>query len=215
MQTVIEAPARPAEPLPTWAAGTDPRSSPEVVEQFLEAYSDPGDVVFDPFAGFGTTLAVAESMGREAWGVEYESERAAYVRSRIGHPERLREGDARALDELDLPTADCVFTSPPYTIESATDEPFRNDEGEGAYDHYLETVDRIAIDLVDLLSPDGTLVLQVSNLVHDGHVTTLAWDVADVVREHLHFEREVVIRWTDGPKYGYDHAYGLVFSTEG
>ena len=215
MQTVIEAPARPTEPLPAWAAGTDPRSSPAVVGQFLEAYSDPGDVVVDPFAGFGTTLIVAESMDREAWGVEYESERSAYVRSRIAHPDRLREGNARALDDLDLPPVDCVFTSPPYTIESATDDPFRNAEDEGAYDHYLDAVDGIAANLVDLLAPGGSLVLQVSNLVHEGHVTTLAWDVAEVVREHLRFEREVVIRWTAGPKYGYDHAYGLVFATEG
>ncbi|WP_290818496.1 DNA methyltransferase [Halovivax sp.] len=214
METVFSAPARPDEPLPEWTDGTDPRSSPEVVRHFLERHSGPGDVVLDPFAGFGTTLVVAESMDREAWGVEYDGERAEYVRERVDHPERVRQGDARSLGGLDLPTADCAFTSPPYTVEGATDDPFQNYGGESAYEHYLANVDWVAAGLADLLAADGTLVMQVSNLVHDGRTTTLAWDVADVVRDHLRFEREVVIRWEDGPKYGYDHAYGLVFSNE-
>lgn len=212
MRTVVSVPARPAEPLPAWADGTDPRSAPEVVEYFLDHYSDPGDVVLDPFAGFGTTLVVAEAMERAAWGVEFEAERVEFVQERVGHPERVRQGDARSLGELGLPGADCVITSPPYTTQGATDDPFRNYDGESAYDAYLDGIGRVGRELAATLAPDGTVVLQVSNLVHDGHVTTLAWDVADVLRDPLHFEREVVLEWENGPKYGYDHGYGLVFS---
>ncbi|WP_254864474.1 TRM11 family SAM-dependent methyltransferase [Halovivax gelatinilyticus] len=213
MESVISVPARPDEPLPEWADGTDPRSAPEVVERFLSRYSDPGDVVLDPFAGFGTTLVVAESMGREAWGIEFERERVEYVKSRIDHPGRVRRADARTLTDLDLPDVDCVFTSPPYTLESATDDPFQNYDGESAYDDYLDGVGRVASELSAVLADDGTLVMQVSNLIHDGHVTTLAWDVADACGEYLHLDREVVLAWEDGPKYGYDHGYALVFST--
>jgi hypothetical protein len=77
----------------------------------------------------------------------------------------------------------------------------------------------------------------VSNLKADDTVTTLAWDVADVLRDdpRLDFQGEVVVGWEDAESgaetdagsetaenaaspnregtfgYGYDHSYCLVF----
>ncbi len=39
-------------------------------EFFVKAYSDPGDVVLDPFLGSGTTLVAAELHGRRGYGLE-------------------------------------------------------------------------------------------------------------------------------------------------
>lgn len=44
-----------------------PRS---LVEFFLKAFSDPGDIVFDPFLGSGTTMAAAHVLGRSGFGLE-------------------------------------------------------------------------------------------------------------------------------------------------
>lgn len=211
METVIPVPSKPERPLPDWAAGTDPRSSPGTVERLLSRYSEPGDVVLDPFAGFGTTPVVAEAMDREAWGVEYEPDRVAHVRDRVDHPDRVLEGDARELDALALPAVDCCLTSPPYATEGSDVDPFRNYAGEGDYATYLADVGATVAGIADLLAPGGRLVLEASNLRHDGGVTTLAWDLAEVGREHLALETELVLRWTDGPRYGYDHGYALVF----
>jgi len=41
-----------------------------LVEFFLKAFSDPGDVVFDPFLGSGTTMAAAHVLGRSGYGCE-------------------------------------------------------------------------------------------------------------------------------------------------
>lgn len=40
---------------------------PQVVENLLWLYTEPGDIVFDPFAGGGTTIDVAKRMGRRVW----------------------------------------------------------------------------------------------------------------------------------------------------
>lgn len=48
----------------------------ELVRRCVLAGSDPGDVVLDPFAGTGTTLAVADHFEREAVGIEAQ---ATYV----------------------------------------------------------------------------------------------------------------------------------------
>jgi len=39
-------------------------------EFFIKAFSDPGDVIFDPFMGSGTTLIAAEKNGRRGFGCE-------------------------------------------------------------------------------------------------------------------------------------------------
>ena len=38
--------------------------------RLIKAYTQPGDVVIDPFVGTGTTVAVARSLGRIGIGIE-------------------------------------------------------------------------------------------------------------------------------------------------
>ena len=44
-----------------------PRAIPEF---FIKAFTDPGDAVFDPFLGSGTTMAAAALLGRAGYGIE-------------------------------------------------------------------------------------------------------------------------------------------------
>jgi DNA modification methylase len=41
-----------------------------LVEFFTKAFSDPGDIVFDPFLGSGTTMAAAQVLSRTGYGIE-------------------------------------------------------------------------------------------------------------------------------------------------
>jgi site-specific DNA-methyltransferase (cytosine-N4-specific) len=63
-----------------------PAAMPEpLVEFFIKFLTDPGELVFDPFAGSNTTGAVAERLGREWLGIEADPE---YARSsRVRFPE--------------------------------------------------------------------------------------------------------------------------------
>ncbi len=74
-----------------------------LLERIIRVSSNAGDVVLDPFAGSGTTLAVAKKLGRGYVGFELSSEYAARVEARLA--------SIRAGDPIDGP-ADPLRNSP-------------------------------------------------------------------------------------------------------
>jgi len=61
-----------------------PCQMPEgVLERIIRVSSNPDDLVVDPFAGSGTTLAVAKRLGRHYLGVEWSENYAEGVRQRL------------------------------------------------------------------------------------------------------------------------------------
>jgi len=198
------------------------RTPPALVERFLREHTEPGDAVLDPFAGYGTTLTVAEGLDRVPYGVEYDRERVAYVREQLAEPGNVRHGDALELEPSWFPACDCAFTSPPFMERTDHRNPFENYAGESSYDDYLDDVETAFGNLEAVLTPGGTVVVDVANMKHEGRVTTLAWDVADRVSATFDFDGEVVITWEESEPndrngafgYGYDHSYCLVFTNE-
>ena len=76
-----------------------------LLARIVAASSNPGDVVFDPFTGSGTTLAVAKKLGRDWLGCELSPEYAEAATARL---EAAAVGDP-------LDGADDPLTSAPTT----------------------------------------------------------------------------------------------------
>lgn len=55
----------------------------EELVQIFEPFTDPGDVVLDPFMGSGTTLAMAKKLNRRAIGFDIDETNVAIVRGRL------------------------------------------------------------------------------------------------------------------------------------
>jgi len=56
---------------------------PELPRRCILAASRPGDTILDPFAGSGTTLAVAQELGREFVGIELAEEYLPLIKARL------------------------------------------------------------------------------------------------------------------------------------
>jgi site-specific DNA-methyltransferase (adenine-specific) len=54
-----------------------------ILERVILATTDANDLVFDPFAGSGTTLAVAKRLGRRFGGCELSEQYANRIRERL------------------------------------------------------------------------------------------------------------------------------------
>ena len=108
-----------------------PAKFPETLAQeFIEFFTQPGQVVLDPMAGTGSSLVAALRAGRHSFGVELNPAYAEIARQVI-QEERLRlgaavdgltaqviTGDAAQLPllarQVSMPVVDYVLTSPPY-----------------------------------------------------------------------------------------------------
>lgn len=73
-----------------------PCQMPEaVLDRIIRVASNPNDVVLDPFAGSGTTLAVAKKLGRQYLGVELSEQYADGIRKRLQMIEFAEDANAK------------------------------------------------------------------------------------------------------------------------
>ncbi|MBT8225624.1 MAG: site-specific DNA-methyltransferase [Dactylosporangium sp.] len=102
------------------------RMAPDLAAALIGDYTHPGDLVFDPLAGIGTTLVEAVHLGRDALGMDIEPGWVSLARANVALARsqgatgtaKVIKGDATRLPTR-VPTAlrgtvSLVLTSPPY-----------------------------------------------------------------------------------------------------
>lgn len=188
-----------ADPLP--GVAEDVRFPESLVEAVLAEYSREGDVVLDPFAGYGTTAVVASRMGRHAIAVELLTERADLIRERAGPGVQVIAGDARSLAAIVAGPIDLCLTSPPYMAASGHPEnPMTGyQSNDGDYGTYLDELESVAVQIVGLLRPGGHLVINVADIENGRAFTPLARDVSERVARHAELVREIRLCWDERP----------------
>ena len=75
-----------------------------LLERILQASSDPGDTILDPFCGCGTTIAAAQQLGRRWVGIDITYLSIALQKNRLNDT----FPDAVSYTHLTLPTSDLV-----------------------------------------------------------------------------------------------------------
>ncbi len=221
MKSYVVLPWSMKRQLPDEFRNNDMRYPDSLVEYFVEELTNPGDTVFDPFAGYGTTLLVAEEMGRVAFGIESDKRRFDYTRSLLSTKENLILGDSRDLDRYQLPQMDLVLTSPIFMRSDETRNPLTGYKELGTYHVYLDELQEIFRKIGGLLKHDARVIVEVWNLRprDDRPMTLLAWDIARSLSRVLTFEKEIIACWEEvgddsreePQKNGYEHSYCLVF----
>ncbi|MFD5078515.1 DNA methyltransferase [Streptomyces sp. NPDC058371] len=186
------------------------------IRPVVEAFSPPGGRVLDPFSGYGTTIVVADRLGRVGTGIELQEQRVASSNARLpaGSASRFLAGDVRDWDRLGLGEFDLCLTSPPYMARHDHPEnpltAFRTMDG--SYGHYLAELADIFGTIGKHLRPGGRIGVCVGNFRDSsGKVTPLAFDIGHALSAVLEFEGEIYFDWST-PSESLTGDYCLLFS---
>ncbi|MGW5276510.1 DNA methyltransferase [Streptomyces sp. NPDC004044] len=186
------------------------------IRPIVEAFSPPGGRVLDPFSGYGTTIVVADRLGRVGTGIELQEQRVASSNARLpaGSPSRFLTGDVRDWDRLGLGEFDLCLTSPPYMARHDHPEnpltAFRTMDG--SYGRYLAELADIFGTIGKHLRPGGRIGVCVGNFRDSsGKVTPLAFDIGHALSAVLEFEGEIYFEWST-PSESLTGDYCLLFS---
>lgn len=172
-------------------ADEDVHMLPAIADHIIERCTAPGDLVFDPFAGFGTTVERAVALGRQALGIELLPERVEFIEQRVPTAQML-EGDAREFLEVlrrhgIVAEPRLILTSPPYMTanEHEADPLTAYEENGGDYGRYLRELGTVAAQCARLVAPGGYVVWNLSDIHYRGHTTRLIDDGVRVLTRHL------------------------------
>jgi acyl carrier protein len=194
-----------------------------IVERYVGRYSRPGEVVLDPFAGFGSTLLVALRLGRKACGVELDSDRHAYAAARLPPGTPLVHGDARHIGTFDLPLSDLCFTGPPFFASDRLLNMQGVPDLGDTYEAYLGDLQQVFRGVRDRLRSGGVVVAQFANLVVDAGfrgegspagLLPLAWDAARAIDSIIPLVRDEIWCMAPGERpspFAGRHGYFLIF----
>lgn len=187
-----------------------PAKFPEVlINEFIKTYSQPGDIVFDPMAGTGSTLMAALENGRRAYGSEITPHFAQIATDRLETQQaalgtscpswHLIEDDAYNFDQHpEYPRQfDYIVTSPPYwdmlNMKGAETQRYRRQKGLNVnysdldsdlgncsnYNIFLAKLMRLYKKVFKSLKPGGHVTIIVKNIKKKGVIYPFAWDLVE------------------------------------
>jgi len=181
--------------------GNEIKFPESLVRHLLKKHTKKGGNVFDPFAGLGTTLFVAEEIGRIPFGIEANEQQQQWIAGQLENWTHLVCDDAANLQKYNFPKMDLILTSPPYMPRHHKWNPlYGGDPKHAGYDKYLRRLKFIFSKLPAIMKKSTPLIVQVDNIKSKRGFTPLIHDIAHVLQRDFIQTDETIVRWNNAPK---------------
>lgn len=161
---------------------------PQIMENLLWLYTEPGDIVVDPFAGSGTTIEVAKRMGRRIWA----SDRAPSTPTLPIHEWDISTGwpdEAPSKPNL-------IFLDPPYWKQAeGRYSKDAGDMGNMSLGDFMSAWRSVVTACASRLNGTGRIAFIISpTQLEDGQVVDHAFDMTRVCHDlGLVTERRIIV----------------------
>ena len=191
--------------------GNDIKSPESLYRYIYDTHTKKGAKVFDPFVGLGTTMFVAQEMGRIPYGFEATEQKFEWVAGQLENWTHMMCDDTFNVQKYDLPKMDLILTCPPYMEAHTKWNPlYGGDPKYNGYYNYLKRLGAIFKKLKPLMKPSTKLIVELNNINGKKHFTPLIHDVANVLSKHFQQIGETAIQW-QSPKPDYPFTTLLIF----
>lgn len=164
------------------------RMPPQVVENLLWLYTEPGQTIVDPFAGGGTTIDVAKQMGRRVWASDLTPSTPTLP---------IHQHDITSGWPKDAPAkADLILLDPPYWKQAAgrySDAP--DDLGNLSLVEFRSAWAKTIANCVPHLAVGGKLAFIVSPSVDGDTVVDHAFEMYAEIAKHITPLRRVIVTY--------------------
>lgn len=220
-----------------------PAKFPEpFIQQFIERFTAPGERVFDPMAGTGSSLVAAAACNRAAYGIELNPAFCDIIQQRFEARRvdwsaaptwQVCSGDAGVAETYDkLPASfHYVITSPPYwdmlRMKGAETQQKRKQAGLlqfysddardignlASYEDFLENLVKIYQRVGARLEPGRYMTIIVKNVKKKGQIFSLAWDLSFRLRNDFALCREQFWCQDDQKLAPFGYRYAWVSNT--
>ncbi len=194
----------------------------EQMRPFVRDFSQPGDTVFDPFCGFGTTLLAAALEGRRGLGMEIDAERAMLARERLARHAIVDAVVTGALPQsaISQPIALCLTSIPYFGCRWPADADQAQLYAAADFGAYLDGL-RDIFHAVRAALPEGAYCIAMAeNVSLNGRMLPVAWELARVLGSLFEACDERVLCYparpsdvltSDARRTDRSHEYALVY----
>ena len=175
---------------------------------FIREFTNPGDLVLDPFAGIGTTLVSAQLEERASIGIELERSRVKLINDRWGEC-------GFEMDDLKVIQGDCVseisklvqLESEPFIDFCITSVPYYGSQWQGSgakeqlyskvcYVDYLSHMKMLFFYLKMAMKKNSYLVFIAENIRNaDGTLLPITWDLGNSLAKYFNVYDERIITY--------------------
>lgn len=151
---------------------------PQVAEQLILRYTKPGDVVFDPFLGSGTTAIEAQRLGRKCLGIDLKMIDLPCLDDLLIWQMDSTQKDTPYLvqtifNKLGWPAPMLTILHPPYfNIVKFSDDP-QDLSRQKTLDDFNWLVRKVCYNAYQVTDMDGTIALVMGDIYQKGEVIPL------------------------------------------
>lgn len=181
--------------------------SPYIPRNLILRYSQPNEVVLDPFVGGGTTAVEAKLLGRRCIARDINPEAVKMTLANLNftppvslfdgltlHEPDVAVGDARDLFDQDNNSVDLICTHPPYAGIIGYSATVDGDLSQLSHAEYLDAMHIVAAECFRVLKPGRHCAVLIGDMRQKKHVVPMGFQVIRRFLDEGFLLKELIIK---------------------